>query len=526
MAIKEKEIWIAYSPRTAKYFENKGYIFPTYKNKDSKSVLKKNAKILVKIEDLSKGSNIKVTKICDICGNEILNTSYSTILATRNRSNDKLDRCFKCGKKKAGETLSIANIDNCIATTQPEFAKLFWNKEDTLIRTHGSGKKADFKCLNCNNKVENKIIASVYKNGLSCVCKDNISYPEKFMYSVLKQLNVEFEYQKIFDWSKNIKTNNLILNGRKIYDFYLNKLNIIIETHGDQHFNQGFKSTKRKTLKEEQENDKIKKILALGNGIEEENYIVINCCESEMEFIKSSILESELNLLFDLSKIDWVKSHEFACNSLVKKASDLFNNGFNVFKITNLTKLSRQTIIRYLKKGTELGFCNYNAKEEVKKGSSKNGKKRRKPIIQLSMNGEFIKEWESAWEVMEELGINNVLIGQVCMGKQISTNNFKWMYKEDYSPQKALEIGKIKKYEKKKKPIIQLSVSEKFIREWDGAIDIEKELRICSKNIGAVCRGKVKTAGGYKWMFKEDYCQKKKALIPMDLIKDNEKQII
>ena len=60
------------------------------------------------------------------------------------------------------------------------------------------------------------------------------------MYSVLKQLNIEFEYQKIFDWSKNIKTNNLILNGRKIYDFYLNELNIIIETHGDQHFNQGF----------------------------------------------------------------------------------------------------------------------------------------------------------------------------------------------------------------------------------------------------------------------------------------------
>ena len=28
MAIKEKEIWIAYSPRTAKYFENKGYNFP------------------------------------------------------------------------------------------------------------------------------------------------------------------------------------------------------------------------------------------------------------------------------------------------------------------------------------------------------------------------------------------------------------------------------------------------------------------------------------------------------------------
>ena len=30
-------------------------------------------------------------------------------------------------------------------------------------------------------------------------CSDGISYPEKFLYSILEQLNIDFETQKIFD---------------------------------------------------------------------------------------------------------------------------------------------------------------------------------------------------------------------------------------------------------------------------------------------------------------------------------------
>ena len=93
---------------------------------------------------------------------------------------------------------------NCIATTHPEFAKLFWNKEDTFKYTLSVQiKKQILNVLNCGNKIENKIIGDVFNNGFSCICKDGISYPEKFMYSVLKQLNIEFEFQKIFEWSKN-----------------------------------------------------------------------------------------------------------------------------------------------------------------------------------------------------------------------------------------------------------------------------------------------------------------------------------
>jgi len=58
-----------------------------------------------------------------------------------------------------------------------------------------------------------------------------------------------------------------------------------------------------------------------------------------------------------------------------------------------------------------------------------------------------------------------------------------------------------------KKPIIQSSLNNEFIKLWDGAVDIEKELDINHSNIQKCCVGKYKTTGGYKWVYYEDYQQ-------------------
>lgn len=43
-----------------------------------------------------------------------------------------------------------------------------------------------------------------------------------------------------------------------------------------------------------------------------------------------------------------------------------------------------------------------------------------------------------------------------------------------------------------------------FIRTWDSAADVERELNIQHSNISANCKGKVKSAGGYKWKYYEN----------------------
>jgi DNA-directed RNA polymerase subunit M/transcription elongation factor TFIIS len=521
MAIKEKEVWVPYSPRTVKHYKDKGYIFPTYKDLSGKDRIKRGTKILVKLEDLSKNSGINVTKICDVCGIEVLNQPQRAIMKARKNSTDGLDRCQECGYKKTAETLATANEFNCVATTHPEFAKLFWNEEDTKIYKYGSTKRVDFKCPKCNSRIRNKCINTVHGNGVGCPCRDGISYPQKFMNSVLSQLKVNFETEKTFDWCKNIKANNSVLNGRKFYDFYLSELNIIIETHGQQHSIKGFNNEGARTLEEEQENDELKERLAIENGIKEENYIIIDCRYSEMEFIKSNILKSELNNLFDLSQIDWLKCHEFSCNSLVKEVCDLWNKGYGIGDIYEIKNIHRSTVRRYLVKGMEMNLCKYNVEEGRKRGFKWKDKKKTqlKPIIQLSLNGEFIREWKSAKEAERVLKINRSSISSVCKGKQITAGEYKWMFKKEYSPQKALEIGKIKR-DIYKKSVVQLSLNGEFIREWESVTEASKSLFIKTRShISCVCNGKRKTSGGFKWMYAEEYYQQREALIPLDSVK-------
>ena len=139
---------------------------------------------------------------------------------------------------------------NDISTTNPDLVKYFVNIEDTYIHTYSSNDKVLIKCPECGFEKE-MIISDLYKRGFGCLqCSDSISFPEKVMYNLLKQLNVKFitQYSKTYaKWCNKYK-----------YDFYfkLNNEEYIIETHGLQHYkdNTDFKMS----LKEVQENDKNK----------------------------------------------------------------------------------------------------------------------------------------------------------------------------------------------------------------------------------------------------------------------------
>ena len=51
-----------------------------------------------------------------------------------------------------------------------------------------------------------------------------------------------------------------------------------------------------------------------------------------------------------------------------------------------------------------------------------------KPVLQLSLDGELIREWPSAKEA-ERNGFNQCNICQCCNGKQKTHKGFRWMYK-------------------------------------------------------------------------------------------------
>lgn len=309
---------------------------------------------------------------------------------------------------------------NDMWTTNPELAKMLMNPEDGYKYMQSSSVRVDWKCLECENIIPNRAANKVVYKGLSCPrCSDGISFGEKFIYNLLKEHSIKFDFDKSQTWSLG-----------KRYDFYLPEYDAIIEVHGMQHYEKGFEGLGGRSLLEEQENDKLKEKLANENG--NVNYIVIDARYSTVEWIKNSILNSDIMNIVEY--LNFERIGQLASKSLVKEACDLWMFEMrNTSKISRELKLSQSTILTYLRRGAEIGWCDYSTKEVKRIASSLSGKKSAIPVVQLSMEGGFIKEWSSASEA--SIHINNKRsskISCVCRRKRNSSMGFKWMYKEDY----------------------------------------------------------------------------------------------
>jgi hypothetical protein len=55
--------------------------------------------------------------------------------------------------------------------------------------------------------------------------------------------------------------------------------------------------------------------------------------------------------------------------------------------------------------------------------------KNRRPVLQYDLEGKFIKEWDGAITIKNELNISNVSIMQCCRGIIQTSHNYVWKYK-------------------------------------------------------------------------------------------------
>lgn len=53
-------------------------------------------------------------------------------------------------------------------------------------------------------------------------------------------------------------------------------------------------------------------------------------------------------------------------------------------------------------------------------------------IVQLTLEGEFIKVWQGSREAEKLRGFNNSTIIKCCKGELLQHHGYKWMYYEDY----------------------------------------------------------------------------------------------
>ena len=69
-------------------------------------------------------------------------------------------------------------------------------------------------------------------------------------------------------------------------------------------------------------------------------------------------------------------------------------------------------------------------KKQTKEHRDKLDNARKKPILQYDLEGNFIKEWESAVDVKKELGISPTRICRCCKGESKRVGKFKFKYKQ------------------------------------------------------------------------------------------------
>lgn len=317
--------------------------------------------------------------------------------------------CQECGKENGVEKFikHMNIVGNLVFDARPDLIKYFKNPEDSKKYSIQSTRKPILICPECGEERCDVMIRNVVNKGFSCQsCSDGIPKTEKFCYHLLKSLEINFEREKVFEWSMG-----------KRYDFYLEKYNLIIETDGAQHVEENtlFKTSLKDTI----DNDKLKFKLAMDNGIME--FVRIDLRNSSFEWFVENF-KLGLGNHFDLNGVEWEEIWIKSQKSFLTKACNLYDDGLNIEEISHKLNIGVSTIRKYIRDGSSIGLCNYAGRSLSLK---KNGTLR---VIKYDKNLNILEIFDSLNSASLKTGIKKKEIARVCNGIRKSYRGFIWKY--------------------------------------------------------------------------------------------------
>ena len=95
-----------------------------------------------------------------------------------------------------------------------------------------------------------------------------------------------------------------------------------------------------------------------------------------------------------------------------------------------------------------------------------------------------------------------------CTHKENCNNPLTRKHKSENSTM----LGKFGAENSRSVAISQLTLDGQFIRKWPAAREVKRELGIDNSSITNCCKGKRKSAGGFKWMYATDYVPVKRSI--------------
>lgn len=252
----------------------------------------------------------------------------------------------------AGRTV-IPHI-NSVAALRPDLLQYFENPDDAYHITPGSNNLVNLKCPDCGAFKRMRMVDFAKKSFICLECNSNISYPNRLIRCFMSQFKTELDYlsyELLDDWT-----------NKQRYDVYFIKdgQRYVIEMQGGQHYYTAW--NKDISIDEQIEKDRKKAELAIEHKIIP---IIIDARISNFDFIFKNIQNSILGEIFDLSKFDVEQCRADATKNIIKGICKTYNENPNILtkELADLYDLSTTSIIRYLKQGAELGWCNYDPRE-------------------------------------------------------------------------------------------------------------------------------------------------------------------
>lgn len=321
---------------------------------------------------------------------------------------------------------------NDISTTNKEMFDMIKDKEYAYNHHDNSTEKIEFICPICKH-IHVKSPNLVKKYGLGCPhCSDGYSYGEKFIMYLLDSLNIRYINQyssKDVEWCDKYR-----------YDFYLYDYDCIIEVHGEQHY----KNTRWGTYEDIHNNDVKKELLAKKYV---KYYIVLDVRKSELNYIKKSILLSQLINILYLSKdminnINWEEINKKSLLPIIENIVEKYNNySKDISELSKLLHFSKPTIVYYLKEAALLNLCDYNSEYKAKKtlenNHAMNSERGSKPIICLEDSNVFRNSRILQSNSVELYGkfLDFRYISSVCNGHKKSAKglHFKFITRNEFN---------------------------------------------------------------------------------------------
>lgn len=488
-----------------RHYKNLGYNIPKTRDKWGRMSTPEGTYILVRLEHLPMKSNVKVTKVCDICGDKLYDLSYGQILISRKQTDGK-DRCFQCGAEfGAAKYRENAPLKRSLGYKYPEIASSWHTEKNKGLVPDKIYAYSDteywWKCEKCESDFELPVkertagdqncpyCAGRRVNHTNCLWTTN---PE--IAKVLWNPEDGYRYTKGSHQKVNLKCiecSNKV-KKRVIYNINPDKIhcdrcsdgisypekfmiNLLTQLGIDFVFQKTFKWSK---FDIEFENDektvKHKKY---------DFYIPLLDC----------IIETHGAQHYDRG-FDYLGGRTVAeeqTNDNLKRNIAIINGVSNYIIIncsnSNIDYLKNQILESRLSSLLDLERIDWH-------------------VCNVFASKSLIKEACRIWNedqkstkvIAELLKVNRgTIIRYLQHGASAGWCN--------YNPKEEIRKNSMANGIKNGKSVIKLNEAGVYIEEYSSATIAAKENGISLSLISAVCKGKNKIGGGFKWIYKEDY---------------------